>query len=54
VGGKTLVEVSAMTVEEALSFFEALKLDGESAAIAEEVLKEVRARLGFLSKVGLG
>ena len=45
---------SAMTVEEALRFFDELQLRGSAAEIASEVLKEVRARLNFLSSVGLG
>jgi excinuclease ABC subunit A len=43
-----------MTVEEALRFFDELQLRGSAAEIASEVLKEVRARLDFLSSVGLG
>jgi len=54
VGGKTLVEVGAMTVDDALAFYTRLELSGEAKAIAADVLKEVVARLSFLSKVGLG
>ncbi len=43
-----------MTVEEALRFFDELQLRGSAVEIASEVLKEVRARLDFLSSVGLG
>ena len=43
-----------MTVEEALRFFDELQLRGSAKEIASEVLKEVRARLDFLSSVGLG
>lgn len=50
---KTLVEVSALSVRDALDFFENLALQGSDAEIAGEVLKEVRARLGFLDRVGL-
>jgi excinuclease ABC subunit A len=54
VGDKSLVEVGSMTVDEALGFYSQLKLTGEAATIAQEVLKEVVSRLGFLSRVGLG
>ena len=42
-----------MTVGEAVSLFESLPLHGERAVIAHELLKEIRARLGFLLSVGL-
>jgi excinuclease ABC subunit A len=51
---RSIVEISAMTVEEALRFFDGLELRGSALEIASEVLKEVRARLDFLSSVGLG
>jgi excinuclease ABC subunit A len=49
----SLVEVGNMTVRAALQFFQGLKLSGEKALIASEVLKEVTLRLGFLDHVGL-
>ena len=52
-GGRTLVEVSSYTIEEAREFFAKLELSGASRQIAAEVLKEIRARLDFLSSVGL-
>ena len=51
---RTIVEVSAMTVDDALHYFSKLKLSGAAAEIAAEVFKEVRSRLNFLSSVGLG
>jgi excinuclease ABC subunit A len=51
---RTLVEISAMTVDDARNYFSELKLSGAAAEIAAEVFKEVRARLDFLSSVGLG
>ncbi len=51
--GRNLTEVCAMTVEEALAFFENLPLAPQEATVAAEVLKEVRLRLRFLSDVGL-
>ncbi len=54
VAKKTLVEVSAMTVDEARAFFDTIELSGADLKIATEVLKEIRARLDFLAAVGLG
>ena len=54
IGGRSIVDVSAMTVAEAQAFFEKLKLNGAAARIAAEVLKELRSRLNFLLAVGLG
>lgn len=54
VAGKNLVSVSAMTVDEAHDFFETINLTGADRKIAAEVLKEIRARLDFLTAVGLG
>jgi excinuclease ABC subunit A len=53
VSGRNIVEVSAMTIDEARAWFGKLELKGAAAEIAIEPLKEIRARLGFLSSVGL-
>jgi excinuclease ABC subunit A len=53
VGGRTLPEVSALSIKEASGFFEALQLSLEQSAIADRVLFEVRRRLKFLVEVGL-
>ena len=54
VAGRTLVEISGMTVDEARTFFSKIKLTGADLKIAAEVLKEIRSRLDFLGAVGLG
>ncbi|MBE6655629.1 MAG: excinuclease ABC subunit UvrA [Ruminococcaceae bacterium] len=54
VGGKNIDEVCRMAVDKLLPFFEALTLGESEARIAKEVLKEIRSRLSFLSRVGLG
>jgi excinuclease ABC subunit A len=51
--GKNICQVCSMTVEEAASFFDQLKLDTEQAAIADRLLIELRERLRFLNEVGL-
>ncbi len=53
VAGRSIVEVSAMTVSDAHEFFSTLKLEGSEREIATEVLKELGSRLGFLVAVGL-
>ncbi|HVX85925.1 MAG TPA: excinuclease ABC subunit UvrA [Phycisphaerae bacterium] len=54
VGGKNIQEATALTIARALEFFSALDLGTEGAQIAAPVLKEVKARLGFMNDVGLG
>ncbi len=54
VGGKSLPEVSGMSILEAREFFRGLRLEGSSAIVAKQILKEIDARLGFLGDVGLG
>jgi excinuclease ABC subunit A len=51
--GLSLAELCAMTVKEADTALAELELDGNEKTIAEELLKEIRARLGFLCSVGL-
>jgi excinuclease ABC subunit A len=51
--GKTLIELSRMTVKSALGFFGEIQLTVSERQIASEVLKEVTGRLGFLLAVGL-
>lgn len=46
--------VTGMTIEQAAAFFDKLKLGKEQTLIAAPILKEVRARLGFMLSVGLG
>ncbi|MDD3282628.1 MAG: excinuclease ABC subunit UvrA, partial [Candidatus Cloacimonetes bacterium] len=53
VQGKSIAEITKMSVGEAYDFFSTLSLSGNHKLIAEEVLKEIRARLGFLKAVGL-
>ena len=53
VGGRKIPEVTAMSITEAIDFFEKLKLDTEKTQIAEVILKEIHHRLTFLADVGL-
>ncbi|MGE3780444.1 MAG: excinuclease ABC subunit UvrA, partial [Pirellulaceae bacterium] len=50
---RSLPQVCQLSIAEAVDFFSALQLDATRTVIATEVLKEIRARLGFLMNVGL-
>ncbi len=49
----SLPQVCALTIADAAEFFSSLKLDETGQFIAEEALKEIRGRLGFLLQCGL-
>ncbi len=51
--GRSLPEITSMSVGDARAFFEELKLEGWRATIADKIVKEIGDRLGFLSDVGL-
>ena len=53
VGGKNIDDFCNLSVREALDFVNGLTLTPTEETIAKEILKEVRARLGFLISVGL-
>ena len=53
VGGLNIDELCNLSVKRALDFINALELTETEQTIAKEILKEVRARLGFLISVGL-
>jgi excinuclease ABC subunit A len=52
--GLSIMDVCELSVEKADSFFASLQLTEFEQKIAAEVVKEIRARLGFLKNVGLG
>ncbi|WP_321430566.1 excinuclease ABC subunit UvrA [uncultured Methanolobus sp.] len=55
IDGKNIIDTTEMSVEEALEFFKELepKLNEREYTIARLILKEIKARLGFLVDVGL-
>jgi len=53
VAGRSLPEISDLSVGHARQFFATLQLDGWRATIADKIVKEIGQRLGFLSDVGL-
>jgi excinuclease ABC subunit A len=53
IGGRSIAEVCALSIDEVHRFFDELPLSPEQQLIAEDALKETRSRLGFLMDVGL-
>jgi excinuclease ABC subunit A len=53
VGGKNIYEVTTGTIAETQEFFASLELTEREKTIAQQILKEIHARLGFLLNVGL-
>lgn len=54
VGGKSIIDVTDLSVNDSIAFFQGLALPPEEKAIAEQIEKEILARLSFLKNVGLG
>ncbi|MFA5160648.1 MAG: excinuclease ABC subunit UvrA [Elusimicrobiales bacterium] len=53
VAGKNISEIAALPVDRALAFAKSLSLTEKELVIARQILREINARLGFLSAVGL-
>ena len=53
VGDRTIDQVSALTVQDAQTFFGTLALSDKEATVADKVMREIRRRLSFLRDVGL-
>ncbi len=54
VGGRTIAQLTALTVEELARFLSGLTLTAWEEAVAREILKQLQAKVGFLLRVGLG
>ena len=53
VGGIGIMDFSRMSIRQALEFMENLKLSGNMATVAEQIVREIKSRLHFLMDVGL-
>jgi len=53
VGGLSIWQFTELNIHEALAFVETLTLTGAQRQIADQILREIKARLGFLQRVGL-
>jgi len=51
---RSIADLAALPVDEALRFFAKLRLAGRDREIARDLLAEIRSRLAFLQDVGLG
>jgi len=54
VGGIGIMDFCRMSIREELEFMKNLRLDGNMAIVAEQIVKEIKSRLQFLMDVGLG
>jgi len=53
VGGIGIMDFCRMSVAQAMEFMEDLKLEGNMAVVAEQIVREIKSRLQFLMDVGL-
>ena len=53
VGGMGIMDFCAMSVRDELEFMENLKLEGNMAIVAQQIIREIKSRLRFLMDVGL-
>ncbi|MDD3725898.1 MAG: excinuclease ABC subunit UvrA [Candidatus Ratteibacteria bacterium] len=53
IAGKSIMDITAMSIKEAKKFFETLVLDEKEKVIAKQILKEINSRLVFMEEVGL-
>ena len=53
INDRNIIDVTKLSVKNALKFFENLKLNSRSLAIGNQILKEIKSRLLFLENVGL-
>ncbi len=53
VGGKNIFELTELSVQDSINFFEKLELSENEQKIANQVMKEIKSRLKFLKDVGL-
>ena len=53
ISGKSIAEVTSLSIEKALEFFEGLALAEQEKLIGHRILREITERLGFLMSVGL-
>ena len=53
VADKNIYEMTNMSVKELVAFLEKMELTNQQLLIGEQILKEIKARVGFLKEVGL-
>jgi excinuclease ABC subunit A len=50
---QSIMDICELSIDDAITFFDSLKLDAKDSQIAQQILKEIRARLTFMQDVGL-
>ena len=53
VGGRSISDVTSLSIDKALEYFQGLKVTEKEEIIGRQILKEITKRLGFLKNVGL-
>ena len=53
VGGINIYELTTLSITKAVEFFDKLKLTKQQELIGAQIIKEIKARIGFLNEVGL-
>ncbi len=54
IGGKSIIDITDLSIKKCISFFYGLSVTDKQYEIARQILKEIRERLRFLDNVGLG
>lgn len=54
INGKSIIDVTDMSISKSISFFDTIEVPEEQELIAKPILKEITSRLSFLINVGLG
>jgi len=54
IGSKNIFELTTLSVDDLMCFFDGLRFDRKAEEIASRLVKEIMDRLGFLSSVGIG
>ena len=54
IGGKSIIDVTRLSVNATIAFFSSLELTDTEKEISHDILKEINSRLRFLQNVGLG
>lgn len=54
IGGKSIIDITELSIEKSILFFAQLSLEKTQQIIASQILKEIESRLHFLDSVGLG
>lgn len=54
IGGKHIAAISQLQIDDALTFFQSLKLNAWEQTVSRTMLEQIVSRLGYLQAVGLG